>query len=182
MELANISTTPIITTEEPNSVMPNLTNSPVSPNTTLNGSNKNTNVETLSCNCCSAILNINSSANDILKVEAQLSASKSYVNCELSVLRNQVESFTEHTKVSLGHENGNIEAFHKNIAFLQSKLIEKNKIIKSVMETQPAMLDIMTDLRQQPNTPEQNVKQDLSQETFNQRPHNYREKDHSREE
>ena len=40
----------------------------------------------------------------------------------------------------------------------------------------------MTDLRQQPNTPEQNAEEHLSQEKFNQRSHNYREKDHSREE
>ena len=131
MALANNSTTPIITPEEPNSVTPNLTNSPVIPNATLNGSNKNTNIKTLyPCNCRSAILNINSSKNDILKVEAQLSALKSYVNCELSVLRNQIESFTEHTKISLGDENGNIDALHKSIAFLQNELTEKNKAIK----------------------------------------------------
>ena len=89
MELANNSTTPIITPEEPNSVTPNLTNSPVNPNATVTGSNKNTNIETISpCKCRSAILNINSSKNDILKVEAQLSALKSYVNCNLSILRN----------------------------------------------------------------------------------------------
>ena len=80
---------PIITPEEQNSVTPNLTNSPVTPNATSTGSNKNTNIEILCpCNCRSAILNINSSKNDILKVEAQLSAIKSYVNCELSKLRN----------------------------------------------------------------------------------------------
>ena len=168
MELASNSTTPIITSEEPNSVTPNLTNSSITPNATLNGSNKNTSIETISpCNCRSAILNINSSKNDILKVEAQLSALKSYVNCELSILRNQIESFTEHTKMSLGHENGNIDTLHENIVFLQNELTEKNKIIKSLMETQTAVLDVMTDLRQQPNTPEQNIKEHLSQEKFN---------------
>ena len=87
MELAINSTTPIITPEEPNSVTPNLTNSPVTLNATLTGSNKNTNIETLSpCNCRSAILNVNFRKNDILKVEARLSALKSYVNCELSIL------------------------------------------------------------------------------------------------
>ena len=179
MELANNSTMAIITQEEPNSVMPNLTNSPVTPNATLTCSNKNTNIETLStCNCCSAILNINSSKNDILKVEAQLSALKSYVNCKLLILRNQIESFTEHTKLSLGHENRNIDALHKNISFLQNDLTEKNKIIKSLIETQTAVLDVMADLRQQPNTPEQNVMEHLSQVKFNQTSHNYRNKDH----
>ena len=84
MELASNSTTPIITPEEPNSVPPNLTNPPVTPNATLTGSNKNTNIETLSpCNCRSAILNIGSYKNDILKVEAQLSALISYVTYKL---------------------------------------------------------------------------------------------------
>ena len=64
--------------------------------------------------------------------------------------------------MSLGHENGNIDALHKNIAFLQNELTEKNKIIKSLMETQAAVLDVMTDLRQQPITLEQNVTEHLS--------------------
>ena len=127
-------------------------------------------------------LNINSSKNDILKVEAQLSALKSYVNCQLSIPRSQIESFTEHTKMSVGHENINIGALHKNIAFLQNELTQKNKIIKFLMETQTTVLDVMTDLRQQPNTPEQNVTEHIPQEKFNQRSHNYRNKDHSREE
>ena len=66
--------------EEPNSVMSSLTNSPVTPDAKLTGSNENTNIETLSpCNCPSALLNINSSKNDILKVEAQLSALKKVI-------------------------------------------------------------------------------------------------------
>ena len=47
------------------------------------------------------------------------------------------------------------------------------------METQTAVLDVMTDLRQQPNTPEQNITEDLSQDKFNnERFHKYRNKDH----
>ena len=65
---------------------------------------------------------------------------------------------------------------------MQNELTEKNKIIKFLMETQTAVLDLMTDLRQQPNTPEQNVKEHLSQGKFNQRSHSYRKKDRSREE
>ena len=78
----------------------------------------------------------------------------------------------------LGHENRKKDVLHKNIAFLQNELAEKNKIIKSLMETQAAELDVMTDLRQQPNTLEQNVMEHLLQEKFNQRSHNYRNKDH----
>ena len=77
--------------------------------------------------------------------------SASYINCELSILRNNIESFTEDAKMSLDHENRNTDALHKNIAFLQNELTEKNKLIKSLMETQATFLDVMTDLRQQPN-------------------------------
>ena len=122
MELASNLTTPLIMPEDPISYRPNLTNSPVTLNTTLTGSNKNISIKTLSpWNCRSGLLNINSSKNNILSVEAQLSASKRYVTCELSVRRNQIESFTDHTKMWLSHENRNIDALHKNIAFLQNE-------------------------------------------------------------
>ena len=39
----------------------------------------------------------------------------------------------------------------------------------------------MADVRQQPNTSEQNVTEHLSQEKLNLRPHKCRNKDHSRE-
>ena len=79
----------------------------------------------------------------------------------------------------LSHENRNTDAFHKNIAFLQNEFTEKNTIIKSLMETQTAVQDVMTDLRQQPNTPEQNITEHLSQDKFNnERFHKYRNKDH----
>ena len=70
------------------------------------------------------------------------------------VLKNQIEFFTELTKMSFDHENKNVDALPKNIAFLQNELTKKNKITKPLMETQTVLLDIMADLRQQPNTPE----------------------------
>ena len=56
--------------------------------------------------------------------------------------------------MSFDHENKNVDALPKNVAFLQNELTKKNKIIKPLMETQTVLLDIMADLRQQPNTPE----------------------------
>ena len=49
--------------------------------------------------------------------------------------------------MSLGHENRNIDALHKNTTFLQNEVTEKNEIIKSVMEAQTTVLDVMTDLK-----------------------------------
>ena len=63
------------------------------------------------------------------------------------MLRNQIESFTEHSKMLLGHENSNTDDLYQNIAFLQTELTEKNNIVKSLMETQTAVLDVMADLR-----------------------------------
>ena len=45
--------------------------------------------------------------------------------------------------MSLDHENRNIDTVNKNIAFSQTELTEKNKIIKSIMETEKAELDVM---------------------------------------
>ena len=84
--------------------------------------------------------------------------------------------------MSLGNEIRNIDVLHKNIAFLQNELTGKNKITKSLMETQTAMLDVTTGLRQPTNTPEQNLMEHLSHDKFNEGSHNYRNKDHSREE
>ena len=85
--------------------------------------------------------------------------------------------------MSLGHENKNIDTLHKNIAFFQNELTEENKITKFLMKTQTFMLDVMTALKQRPNTSEQNAVEHLSQNNkFNQRSHSYRNKDHSREE
>ena len=83
--------------------------------------------------------------------------------------RNQMESFTEQTKMLLGHENSNINTLHKNIAFLQNELTEKNQILKFLMETQTAGLDVMKELRQQTNIPEQKIAEHLSQIKFNQK-------------
>ena len=47
--------------------------------------------------------------------------------------------------MSLGHENKNIDALHNNIALLKKELPEKNKTIKSLMETERAVLNVLTD-------------------------------------
>ena len=47
--------------------------------------------------------------------------------------------------MSLGHENRNIDALHNNIALLKNKLPEKNKTIKSLVETERAVLNVLTD-------------------------------------
>ena len=78
--------------------------------------------------------------------------------------------------MSLCHENRNIDALHKNIGFSQTELTEKNKIIKSLTDTETAALDVMTGLKQ-PEHLSQNTAEHLSQNNkFNQRSNYYRNK------
>ena len=71
--------------------------------------------------------------------------------------------------MSLGHENSNEDALHKNIAFLQNELMEK----KSFPNGNPNSRARFNDkLNATTGTPEQNVMEHLSQEKFNQKLHN----------
>ena len=60
----------------------------------------------------------------ICKLEAQLSAIKNYVNCEVSILTNKIESiskdFEKRINILQGTENINTEILKQNIFFLQN--------------------------------------------------------------
>ena len=80
-----------------------------------------------------------------VKIEALISALKSYVSCEISMINAKLTSFSEHinkTISNLNHrENKHLESLHDNISFLQKEFFLKNEIIKSLAETQAGMLD-----------------------------------------
>ena len=80
----------------------------------------------------------------ICKLEAQLSAIKSYVNCEVSILTNKIESisndFEKRIKNFQGKEKSKIEILQQNMTFLQIVLLSKIEIIKSFMEIQSSVL------------------------------------------
>ena len=80
-----------------------------------------------------------------VKIEALITALKSYVSCEISMINAKLTSFSEHinkTISNLNHrENKHLESLHDNISFLQKEFFFKNEIIKSLAETQAGMLD-----------------------------------------
>ena len=80
-----------------------------------------------------------------VKIEALITALKSYVSCEISMIKAKLTSFSEHinkTISNLNHrENKHLESLHDNISFLQKEFFLKNEIIKSLAETQAGMLD-----------------------------------------
>ena len=84
----------------------------------------------------------------ICKLEARLSSIKSYVNCEVSILTNKIESFSNDFEKRIntlqGKEKSKIEILQQNMTFLQNELLSKNEMIKSLMEIQSSVLYTMT--------------------------------------
>ena len=79
----------------------------------------------------------------ISKLEAQLSAIKSYINCEVSILANKNESisndFEKRITTLLGKEKSKLEILQQNMTLLQNEL-SKNEIIKSPIEIQSSII------------------------------------------
>ena len=76
--------------------------------------------------------------NVILKIEAQMSARKSHVKCELSTLANKTEimSITLWKTVNTQQEriNKRVESLQQDTSYLQKELNSKNETIKSLLE------------------------------------------------
>ena len=88
--------------------------------------------------------NINNSTprNNVWKYEAKISALKSYVQCELSTLHNKIDRFMEtFNKTISNFETKPYEILQDNTEFLQNEPRSKDEIIKTLMETQAAVLE-----------------------------------------
>ena len=82
------------------------------------------------------------SRNNAWKYDAKISAVKSYVQCELSILHNKVDRFMEtFNKTISNFETKPYEIPQDNIEFLQNELCSKDEIIKTLMETQTTVLE-----------------------------------------
>ena len=83
----------------------------------------------------------------IFKAEAQISALRSYVKCEISGLNNKMDSLNERLNYLMYNEtshNKTFELIQESVTFLQSELRSKNQIIKTLLETQTAVLDTVS--------------------------------------
>ena len=79
--------------------------------------------------------------NNAWKYEAKISALKSYVQCELSTLHNKIDRFMEaFNKTISKFETKPYKILQDNIEFLQKEINSKDEIIKTLMETQTAVL------------------------------------------
>ena len=75
-----------------------------------------------------------STYQDMKKIEAQLTAMKSYIKCEISNIDQKIKSLYECFNSVEETEKSN-EVLQKNIILLQNELITKDEIIKSLLET-----------------------------------------------
>ena len=86
----------------------------------------------------------------VLRVEADLSASKSHVKCELSDMNRKMESLTN--GISNGFHCQSCENLKENLSFLQKELLAKDEFIKSLLETQTAILNSLSNSKSMPGS------------------------------
>ena len=86
-----------------------------------------------------------------VKIESLITALKSYVSCEISMIHDKLTSFCEHINKKLSNSNHredkHLESLQDNISFLQKELLMKNEIIKSLTETQTVVLGTISTLQ-----------------------------------
>ena len=77
------------------------------------------------------------------------------MNCELSAMNNKLElffqCFIKNASCQSNNENKKFETLQDNVKFLQKKLAAKNDLIKSLMETQTAILEFVSSVRRNVN-------------------------------
>ena len=83
-----------------------------------------------------------------VKIEAVITALKSYVSCEISMINAKLTSFSEYINKTISNlnyrEDKHLESLQDNISFLRKELLIKNEIIKSLTETQTVVLDTIS--------------------------------------
>ena len=86
----------------------------------------------------------------VLRVEADLSALKSRVKCELSDMNRKMESLTD--GISNGFHCQSCENLKQNLSFLQKGLLAKDVFIKSLLEVQRAILNSLSNSKSIPGS------------------------------
>ena len=93
----------------------------------------------------------------VLRVEPELSAIKSHFKCELSTLNSKIESLTTSLNGALrkleNHPHKCCSIVEDNLLFLQKEVLSKDDIIKSLVETQTAILDSISNTASDKQTP-----------------------------
>ena len=87
-------------------------------------------------------------SEDVSKPQAQISALKNSVICEISILVQNVEQILESVNTAFSNlkqdDDKNTVMLEKSISFLQQELRSKDEIIKSLMDTQTIVLETIS--------------------------------------
>ena len=97
--------------------------------------------------------------NSMLNIEAQLSAQKSYVECEISTLTLKINAFSDSLKHALANlqkresNYANTDLLQQSIASLENELRSKDKVIQSLLEIQNTLTNLLSTLKAKPPEP-----------------------------
>ena len=86
----------------------------------------------------------------MLKIEAQLSTLKSYIDCELSTLTSKIDAFSDSLKHALPNlqkresNYAKTDLLQQNITLLKNELKSKDRIIKWLLETQNTLTNSLS--------------------------------------
>ena len=92
----------------------------------------------------------------------QFSVLKIQVMCELSSLNQKISSISENLEKAVNDmkvQNRNVNLLRENIKILQNELSQRNEIIKSLMEIQSAVFDLLSAGRNDQTIPDQQQQQ-----------------------
>ena len=79
--------------------------------------------------------------NKVWKYDAKLLALKSFVQWELSTLGNKTYHIETFNKAISNFETKPCEILQDNVEFMQNELCSKDEVVKTLMETQTAVLE-----------------------------------------
>ena len=103
------------------------------------------NVQTPSIQSTQNVLTETVNEQLIWKIEAQLSALKSLVNCEISIIDKRLNTFSDTLNHVLKNlevsQNSNTDLLKENVEYLKKELNSKDELIKSLVDTQTAILE-----------------------------------------
>ena len=92
----------------------------------------------------------------------QFSVLKIQVMCELSSLNQKISSISENLEKAVNDikvQNRNVNLLRENIKILQNELSKRNEIIKSLMEIQSTVFDLLSAGRNDQTMPDQQQQQ-----------------------
>ena len=117
----------------------------------------------------------------MLKIEAQLSALKSYIDCELSTLTSKIDTFSDSLKHALANlqkresNYANTDLIQQSITSLENELKSKDIIIQSLLETQNALTNSLSYLKAKQPTPIINLIQQQQQQYLKYHHHHHQQ-------